>query len=71
MKFTLKAGTGRRIFEFESLAIYWYKGILLCAALHCTFSIDRGRISIGINLPSFAYSYWNAKDSIGTIFFYQ
>jgi hypothetical protein len=33
MKLTLKAGTGRRIVEFEILAIYWYKGKLLCAAL--------------------------------------
>ena len=32
-KLTLKAGTGRRIVECESLARYWYKGKLLCAAL--------------------------------------
>jgi hypothetical protein len=32
-KLTLKAGTGRRIVELDSLAMYWYKGKLLCAAL--------------------------------------
>ncbi len=30
---TLKAGTGKRIVEFDILAIYWYNGKLLCAAL--------------------------------------
>ncbi len=64
----MKAGTGKRIFEFESLAIYWYNGILLCAALK-----NKKVYLIVINfikdLPSFTNSKWDTKNSIGTIFF--
>ncbi len=57
------------MFEFDILAIYWYSGRLLCAALKNNDESFVERENLLNDLPSFTNSKWDTKDGIGTIFF--